>query len=70
MPAGFAPSGTIDLGRETLDLVLTPEAKQPGLFVLSRSIHLHGPLRQPARELVARGEPSPEPARGCPAARP
>jgi AsmA family protein len=63
-------SGTIDLARETVDLVLTPAAKQPGLFVLARSIRLHGPLRQPARELVARAEPSAEPARGCPAARP
>jgi uncharacterized protein involved in outer membrane biogenesis len=63
-------SGTIDLARETLDVVLTPAAKRPGLFVLARSIRLHGPLRQPARELVARAEPSAEPARGCPAARP
>ena len=62
--------GTIDLGRETIDLVLTPEAKQPGLFVLDRSIHVHGPLRQPARALIPRAEPSGETARGCPAARP
>jgi uncharacterized protein involved in outer membrane biogenesis len=64
-------SGTIDLAHETIDLVLTPEAKQPGLFILDRSIHLHGPLRQPARELIARVVSGPsEPARGCPAARP
>ena len=63
-------SGTIDLARETLDVVLTPAAKRPGLFVLARSIRLHGPLRQLARELVARAEASAEPARGCPAARP
>ena len=48
-------TGTIDLAHETFDIVLTPEAKQGGLFVLERSIRLHGPLRQPARELVARG---------------
>jgi len=63
-------SGTVDLARETFDLVLTPEAKRPGLFVLDRSIHLHGPLRQPARELVTRVDPGPGPARGCPAAKP
>jgi len=62
--------GTIDLGRETIDIVLTPEAKQPGLFVLERSIHVHGPLRQPARALIPRAEPAGETARGCPAARP
>jgi uncharacterized protein involved in outer membrane biogenesis len=62
--------GTIDLGRETIDIVLTPEAKQPGLFVLERSIHVHGPLRQPSRALIPRAEPAGETARGCPAARP
>jgi uncharacterized protein involved in outer membrane biogenesis len=47
-------SGTIELAGETVDVVLTPEAKQGGLFNLERSIRLHGPLRHPARELVAR----------------
>ncbi len=62
--------GTIDLAHETIDLVLTPEAKQPGLFILDRSIHLHGPLRQPARELITRVAPPVEAARACPSARP
>jgi hypothetical protein len=63
-------SGTIDLAHETIELVLTPEAKQPGFLVLDRSIRLHGALRQPARELIARVAAPVEPARGCPAARP
>ncbi len=49
-------TGTIDLDHDSLDLVLTPEAKQGGLLVLDRSIRLHGPLRKPARELVNRAE--------------
>ncbi|MEP6738829.1 MAG: AsmA family protein [Caldimonas sp.] len=50
-------TGTIDLRDETIDLVLTPEAKQGGLFVLDRSIRLHGPLRKPGHELVDRAAP-------------
>ena len=49
-------TGTIDLGRETFDVVLTPEAKEGGLLVLDRSIRVHGPLKKPARELVGRAE--------------
>lgn len=49
-------TGTIDLDRETVDVVLTPEAKQGGLLVLDRSIRVHGPLKRPARELVDRAE--------------
>ena len=49
-------TGTIDLDHETLDLVLTPEAKQGGLLVLDRSIRVHGPLKKPDRELVDRAE--------------
>jgi AsmA family protein len=58
-------SGTIDLGKEALDVVLTPEAKQSGLFILDRSIHLHGPLREPRHELVARVAPAVAPVRSC-----
>jgi len=50
-------TGAVDLVHQTIDVVLTPEAKEPGLFVLERSIRLHGPLRQPAHELVARAPP-------------
>ena len=58
-------SGTIDVRNEALDVVLTPEAKQPGLFVIDRSIRLHGPLRQLERELVARVAPASVPVRSC-----
>ncbi len=63
-------SGTFDFAHQTFELVLTPEAKQPGLFVLDRSIRLHGALRQPVRELIARVATPVEPARSCPAVRP
>jgi hypothetical protein len=63
-------SGTIDLARRTLDVVLTPQAKQPGLFVLDRSIHLHGPIGEPKHELVARVDGTPKTASGCQAERP
>ena len=63
-------SGAIDVGKEAVDIVLTPEAKQPGLFVLDRSIHLHGPLREPKHELVARVAPASAPVRSCRADRP
>jgi uncharacterized protein involved in outer membrane biogenesis len=61
-------TGTVDLARRALDVVLTPQAKQPGLFVLERSIRVHGPIDAPAHELVARATiPAPE---GCAAAAP
>jgi AsmA family protein len=63
-------SGTIDLAKEAVDVVLTPDAKQPGLFNLDRSIRLHGPLREARHELVARVEPASAPVRACPAERP
>jgi uncharacterized protein involved in outer membrane biogenesis len=63
-------AGTIDLANATIDLVLTPEAKQGGLFILDRSIQLSGPLRHPIRELVARRPAGGAAAKGCPAERP
>jgi AsmA family protein len=48
-------SGTIGLPDRTIDLLLTPEAKQSGLFVLDRSIRIHGPMLKPANSLVERG---------------
>jgi hypothetical protein len=63
-------SGTIDLGHRTLDVVLTPQAKQPGLFVLDRSIHLRGAMAEPHHELVARAEAAPAAAPVCGAKRP
>lgn len=61
-------TGAIDLGHETIDVVLTPEAKERGLFILDRSIRLHGPLRRPLHELVARAPSAasaPSSGRGC-----
>jgi uncharacterized protein involved in outer membrane biogenesis len=58
-------SGTIDLRKQSIDLLLTPEAKQPGLFILDRSIHVLGPLREPRHELVARVAPASAPVRAC-----
>ena len=63
-------SGTIDLANQSFDVVLTPEAKQPGFFILERSIHLHGPLREPRHELIARAAAASAPARSCRAERP
>ena len=51
-------AGTIDLGDATVDLVLTPQAKRGGLFVLDRSIRLHGPLLKPEHALVDRAPAS------------
>ena len=50
-------SGTIDLRDETIDLVLTPQPKRPGLFELNRSIRFFGRLPKPQRALVDRVEP-------------
>ena len=60
-------TGTIDLRNETVDVVLTPVAKEGGLFVLDRSIRLHGPLRKPDRELVARDGSGAASHGACPA---
>jgi hypothetical protein len=49
-------SGTIDLHDESVDLLLTPEPKRPGVFELRRSIHLFGRLPKPERKLVERVE--------------
>jgi uncharacterized protein involved in outer membrane biogenesis len=59
-------TGTIDLRDETVDVVLTPVAKEGGLFVLDRSIRLHGPLRKPDRELVARSDSGAASRGACP----
>ena len=63
-------SGSIDLAHRTFDVVLTPEAKQPGLFVLDRSIRLSGALHEPRRELVDRTPLGGGEARGCRPERP
>ena len=47
-------SGTIHFGPRTIDVVLTPTSKKPGLLDIGKSIHLQGPLARPQRELVDR----------------
>jgi len=47
-------SGSVDLGKRTVDLVLTPTAKKPGLLDMGKSIRLHGPWAKPERALVDR----------------
>jgi AsmA family protein len=51
-------SGSLDLRDLSIDLVLTPQPKRPGVFELRRSIRFFGPLPRPQRTLVARVEPS------------
>ena len=50
-------AGTIDLRDATIEFVLTPEPKRPGLLELNRSIHLSGKLPKPQRALVDRLTP-------------
>ena len=40
-------SGIVDLRDETVDVLLTPHPKKPGLLSLHRTIRVHGPIRQP-----------------------
>lgn len=40
-------TGSIDLQRETIDLVFRPEPKDPSIFALRSPIHLQGPLKSP-----------------------
>jgi uncharacterized protein involved in outer membrane biogenesis len=47
-------SGTVHLKQRTIDLVLTPTSKKPGLLDIGKSIRLRGRLDQPERELVER----------------
>ncbi|MGZ5712940.1 MAG: AsmA family protein [Caldimonas sp.] len=56
-------AGTIDLRDATIELVLTPEPKRPGLLELRKSIRLSGRLPKPAHALVDRVPP--QPGAGC-----
>ncbi|HEX2539984.1 MAG TPA: AsmA family protein [Caldimonas sp.] len=47
-------SGGVHFGQRTIDLVLTPTAKKPGLLDMGKSIRLYGRLDKPERELVDR----------------
>jgi uncharacterized protein involved in outer membrane biogenesis len=47
-------TGIIDLRAETIDVLLTPHPKKPGIFSLRSSIRVHGPIRQPKLSLIAK----------------
>jgi AsmA family protein len=50
-------TGKINLRDETVDLLLTPNPKKPGVFSLrSSSIHVDGSLRHPQFEIVKKSE--------------
>jgi AsmA family protein len=49
-------TGTVDLKSETVDFVLTPEAKNPGLFTRRASLRVRGPLGKPATSIEERIE--------------
>ena len=47
-------TGTLDLHDETVDVLLTPHPKKPGLFSLNSTIRVHGPFRQPEFSIVGK----------------
>ena len=47
-------SGTFHLRQRTVNLVLTPTSKKPGLLDIGKSIRLQGRLDKPERELIDR----------------
>ena len=49
-------TGKVNLRKEDLDLVLTPEPKKPGLFALDKSIQVSGAIRKPKIAVVRRDE--------------
>lgn len=49
-------TGNVNLRKEDLDLVLTPEPKKPGLFALDKSIQVSGAIRRPKISVVRRDE--------------
>ena len=49
-------SGTVDLRSDTLDFVLTPEAKNPGLLSRRASLRVRGPIGNPATSIEQRVE--------------
>jgi uncharacterized protein involved in outer membrane biogenesis len=49
-------TGTIDLRDETVDVLLTPHPKKPGILSLHSSIRVHGSFRQLKFSLVGKGK--------------
>ncbi|MEO8039557.1 MAG: AsmA family protein [Betaproteobacteria bacterium] len=54
--------GVIDLTDQTLDVLLTPHRKKPGIFALRSSIRIQGPIRQPAFSLEKKAKAKAESA--------
>jgi uncharacterized protein involved in outer membrane biogenesis len=50
-------SGTLNLRDETLDVLLDPTQKKPGLFALNSAIRVHGPLKHPVFSLDRNAAP-------------
>ena len=53
----LAGAGSIDLGRELIDLLLTPRVKQGGALALRKSIKVQGSLRDLDTEVVEHEAP-------------
>ena len=49
-------TGTIDLRDETVDVLLTPDPKKPGMFSLGSFIRVHGSIQQPEFSLQETAE--------------
>ncbi|MEO7725690.1 MAG: AsmA family protein, partial [Burkholderiales bacterium] len=47
-------AGTIDLRERNIDLLLTPQPKNPGFLTLNSSIHVQGPLHKPGFKIEER----------------
>jgi len=52
----LAGSGSVDLARESFDVVLTPHSKKSALFTLHKAMHVSGSFRDAKVALVDRGE--------------
>ena len=48
-------TGTINLRDETVDVLLTPHPKRPGIFSLDSAIRIHGSIRHPELSLQEKG---------------
>ena len=52
-------AGTVTLADEKIDLLLTPQPKQPGIFTLHSLIRVRGDIRHPSVTLEKNGSPVP-----------
>lgn len=58
-------TGSISLRVQELDLLLTPEPKNPGLFTRRASVRIRGPVKQPAISIEERAERASGPQGDC-----